>query len=126
MTEATATPVPTLSQFLFSLKGRVGRGQYWRSVAAFIAVAVLVGMLDTLLVMASKDAILVPIFALLTAYPCAAILAKRWHDRDKSGWWVLLSLIPVIGVIWTLIECGFLKGSDGPNRFGEAPEPEDA
>ena len=43
---------------------------------------------------------------------------KRFHDRDKSGWWVLIGLIPIIGAIWLLIELGFLKGTPGPNRFG--------
>jgi uncharacterized membrane protein YhaH (DUF805 family) len=50
-----------------------------------------------------------------------AISVKRWHDRNKSGWWVLIALIPVVGGLWTLIENGFLAGSDGPNRYGEDP-----
>ena len=47
-----------------------------------------------------------------------AIQVKRWHDRNKSGWWVLIGLIPLIGGIWALIETGFLAGDDGENRFG--------
>jgi uncharacterized membrane protein YhaH (DUF805 family) len=50
-----------------------------------------------------------------------AVHAKRWHDRGKSGWWSLIGLIPPIGGIWILVECGFLKGADGPNRYGEDP-----
>ena len=46
-----------------------------------------------------------------------AIAAKRWHDRNKSGLWNLISLIPLVN-FWMLIELGFLKGTDGPNRFG--------
>ena len=34
------------------------------------------------------------------------------------GWWVLIGLIPIIGALWLLIELGFLKGTDGPNRYG--------
>ena len=49
------------------------------------------------------------------------VLIKRWHDLDKSGWWVLINLIPVIGGIWTLVECGFIKGTSGDNRFGPDP-----
>ena len=37
---------------------------------------------------------------------------------QANGWWVLIGLIPIIGGIWLLIELGFLKGTDGPNRFG--------
>lgn len=47
---------------------------------------------------------------------------KRWHDRDKSGWWILISIIPIVGPIWALIECGFLPGTYGNNRFGPSPK----
>ena len=50
-----------------------------------------------------------------------AISAKRWHDRDKSGWYNLLVLVPFAGPIWFLTECGFLRGTVGPNRFGPDP-----
>ena len=46
---------------------------------------------------------------------------KRWHDRDKSGWWVLINLVPCIGPFWALIECGFLRGTPGPNKYGPDP-----
>jgi uncharacterized membrane protein YhaH (DUF805 family) len=46
---------------------------------------------------------------------------KRWHDRDKSGWWVLINFIPILGGLWSLIECGFVKGTNGKNRFGPDP-----
>ena len=51
-----------------------------------------------------------------------AVLVKRWHDRDKSGWWVLIVLIPLIGWFWQLIECGFLDGTQGPNKYGPSPK----
>ena len=46
---------------------------------------------------------------------------KRWHDRDKSGWWVLVNFIPLIGWLWALIVAGFLRGTPGYNRFGPDP-----
>jgi uncharacterized membrane protein YhaH (DUF805 family) len=49
------------------------------------------------------------------------VQVKRWHDRDKSGWWVFINLIPCVGGLWTLIECGFLKGTTGPNKYGADP-----
>ena len=50
-----------------------------------------------------------------------AVLAKRWHDRNKSAWWTFILLVPVIGVLWTSVECGFFKGTLGKNRFGLDP-----
>jgi uncharacterized membrane protein YhaH (DUF805 family) len=55
-------------------------------------------------------------------WPALAIQVKRWHDRDKSGWWVLIALIPFIGFIWVIVECGILDGTPGPNKFGPSPK----
>jgi uncharacterized membrane protein YhaH (DUF805 family) len=61
------------------------------------------------------------IISLIFLWPSLALYAKRWHDRDKSGWWSLILFIPLIGFIWFLVECGFLRGTEGPNRFGNDP-----
>ena len=58
--------------------------------------------------------IIKPVFGLVLS-------VKRWHDRNKSGRWVLINLVPVVGWLWHLIECGFLRGTIGPNRFGQDP-----
>ena len=50
-----------------------------------------------------------------------AVLAKRWHDRNKSAWWAFIHLVPVIGVLWTFVELGFFKGTTGKNCFGLDP-----
>lgn len=56
-------------------------------------------------------------------YATFAVQVKRWHDRNKSGWWVLIALVPVIGWLWVLIECGFIEGTRGDNRFGPDSKP---
>ena len=58
-------------------------------------------------------------------WPALAIQAKRWHDRDKSAWWILINFIPLIGPFWALVENGFLKGSSASNSYGE-PYSEDS
>jgi uncharacterized membrane protein YhaH (DUF805 family) len=47
-----------------------------------------------------------------------AVGVKRFQDRDKPGWWVLIGLIPVIGIFWLLFELGIQPGTPGPNRYG--------
>ena len=59
---------------------------------------------------------------LVLLWPALALQVKRWHDRDKSGWWVLISFVPIIGALWILIECGFMDGTPGPNKFGPSPK----
>ncbi len=43
---------------------------------------------------------------------------QRWHDRNKSGWWILINFVPVFGFIWATIELYLIKGTSGENRFG--------
>jgi uncharacterized membrane protein YhaH (DUF805 family) len=68
-----------------------------------------------------KMALPLGILMLLVLWPSICLYAKRWHDRDKSGWWSLIMFVPIIGGIWMLVELGFLRGTDGPNRFGNDP-----
>ena len=70
---------------------------------------------------ASESAIMVISFIMYIPlmWVSLAIQVKRWHDRNKSGWWVLIGFIPLIGPIWALIENGFLAGDETENRFGK-------
>ena len=52
-----------------------------------------------------------------------ALCAKRLHDCNMSGWWQLLTLIPFLGLIGAVVQFGFLKGTNGLNRYGEDPRP---
>jgi len=53
-----------------------------------------------------------------------ACTAKRWHDRDKPAAMLFILFVPIIGGLWTLIECGFLEGTTGPNQYGPSPKAE--
>ena len=61
------------------------------------------------------------VFIVAATWISIAVAVKRYHDRNKSGWWVLIVLVPVIGGLWYLIECGFLRGTVGPNNYGPDP-----
>ena len=50
-----------------------------------------------------------------------ALGVKRWHDRNKSGWWVLIGMIPIIGPLWQFIEAGCMRGTVGANQYGPDP-----
>jgi uncharacterized membrane protein YhaH (DUF805 family) len=69
----------------------------------------------------SQLAIPYMILMLIILWPSLAVYTKRWHDRNKSGWWTLIMFVPIIGVFWFIIELGFLRGTEGPNRFGPDP-----
>lgn len=106
-----------LARILFSFDGRVPRKVYW--LYGVLGPLLLSVMLEMLLgiVGVSEAATELATTALLI-WPCAAVAVKRWHDLDRSGWWVLINLVPLIGLIWSLIENGLRRGSVGANRFG--------
>jgi uncharacterized membrane protein YhaH (DUF805 family) len=123
-----------------SFEGRASRQPFWLGILVMIIVQwVLMLILGIVLgtsmmsgmdpnmapeeaaAMATKAMTPVIIVSLLFLYPTLAIYTKRWHDRGKSGWWSLILFIPLIGVIWFLVECGFLRGTEGPNEYGADP-----
>ena len=60
------------------------------------------------------------IFALLMIIPNIAVSIRRLHDSDRSGWWLLILLVPLIGEIWFLVLM-VLDGTVGSNQYGESP-----
>ena len=123
LADALADPLTErmpLWRLFFSLRGRVSRREFW--LYGVLALAGLALLAHALLGIAHvRIGTAERIVNLLLTWPALAVSVKRWHDRDKSGWWVLLNLVPVIGWIWALIDNGFRRGTPGPNRFGEDP-----
>ena len=61
------------------------------------------------------------LYSLLILIPSIAVVVRRLHDTDRSGWWILISLIPLIGVI-VLFVFICLDSQPGTNRFGANPK----
>ena len=106
--------------FLFKFDGRINRGKFWLGVAILYVVPWLLFLIAAA-VNSSFLWVLVSLVVLVSLWPGLAISIKRWHDRDKSGWWILISLIPLVGPIWALVETGFLPGTPGQNQYGPDP-----
>lgn len=102
-------------------RGRIGRRGFWlQGVVALTVVALVLRLLGDVARLPQEQ--VDEWVSLLLAWPTLAVSAKRWHDRDRSGWWVLVLLIPVVGVIWLLADNGFVRGTRGSNRFGPEPK----
>jgi uncharacterized membrane protein YhaH (DUF805 family) len=111
---------------LFKFDGRINRAKFW-------AGSILIWGIYTLWILAFVAAISVSSTAgavigflgimvwVLAIWGGLAISIKRWHDRGKSGWWIFIGAIPIIGGLWALIETGFLEGDLGPNQYGPNP-----
>jgi uncharacterized membrane protein YhaH (DUF805 family) len=122
----------SLSNLLWSFEGRIGRARFWLGVVLVVLVSMAFGfvggLLDLLPVdpqsgeIAAEVGALSLLYALImvvtVAYAQLAVYAKRFHDRGKSAWWVLIAFVPVIGFLWIIIELGLLPGDAGPNAYG--------
>jgi uncharacterized membrane protein YhaH (DUF805 family) len=111
---------------LLSLEGRIPRSTYWlKFFVPVIVLAIIAGVLDSVLGTGSPEGfgggIISGLLGLALIWPSIATGVKRLHDRDMSGWWLLIQLIPVVGFFFWLIVIGILKGTTGPNRFGPDP-----
>ena len=104
---------------LLRFDGRINRAKFWSGVGALIVAYIVIFALFAIDSSALRALLGVAYLAMI--WPSLAISIKRWHDRDKSGWWVLIGLVPFIGGIWALVETGFLVGTRGGNQYGPDP-----
>lgn len=101
-------------KLLTTLDGRISRQPFWLGTLVLFGVNVVASLV-------LGGGVLGMIVGLALLYPSICVTAKRWHDRGKSGWWTAIALIPVIGWIWTFVECGCLPGTPGANEYGPDP-----
>ena len=135
-----------LKPLLFSFEGRVGRKTYWIWNAIYYA-AIMGFATGSNVLFPAMAHIILPVFLLMVLVPDLAITAKRWHDRGKSSWWLLLNvplvfgrmavplgdpsavaqtstieILPSVAALicgtWILVECGFMKGEEKTNQYG--------
>jgi uncharacterized membrane protein YhaH (DUF805 family) len=113
-----------LSWYLQALKkyavfsGRSRRMEYWYFVLFNIIVSIVLGVIDGLL---GTSGLLSGIYSLAVLIPTLAVTVRRLHDIDRSGWWILIALVPLIGVI-VLLVFALLEGTPGDNQYGPNPK----
>lgn len=96
--------------------GRACRSEYWYWVLFYFIGAIVAEIIDSVLGITA----IYPLFSLAVLLPGLAVAVRRLHDLDRSGWWILLGLIPLVGAV-ILIIWYCMKGTTGPNRFGPDP-----
>ncbi len=101
-----------------NFNGRASRPEYWYFILAFILASVAASLIDNYVIGYS---ILETFVSIGTIIPSLSVGARRLHDIDRSGWWQLIGIVPLIGVI-VLIVWWVSAGSPGANRFGPPPQ----
>ena len=101
-----------------NFRDRAGRSEFWYWALFVNIVEIVAFAIDSML--KTQLPIAVWLVFLLTYIPTLAIGVRRLHDVDRTGFWILISVIPLIGVIVLFIWWA-TKGTDGPNQFGPDP-----
>ena len=88
-------------------KGRATRREYWMFVLINLGICIVMAVLDAML---NTKGILANLYNLAMFLPSIAVGARRMHDTDRSGWWLLL---PIVNLVFLVQD-----SQPGPNRFG--------
>lgn len=114
---------PSFSDYFFSFDGRIGRFEFW----FFLLILNLIGGALFAItwganLLTGRNGIIIGIIGyvidlLIIAWPAMALSVKRCHDRNRSGLFVFIALIPLVN-LWYIIEMLFLKGTEGRNKYG--------
>ena len=97
-----------------NFEGRATRPEYWWFTLAYAIVNIILSLIPRV------GSVLSGILALAVLIPSIGVGVRRLHDINKSGWWLLLSFIPIVGAIILIL--WLVKPSDnGENKYGERP-----
>ena len=120
-----------MNWFLMALKNYVGfsgrsrRSEYWSFTLFYLVLAIVLSVLDGIVFGGSVDGkgtpVLSGLFMLAMLLPSIAVGIRRLHDTDRSGWWLLIGLVPLVGFI-VLIVFFVQDSKPGDNRFGPNPK----
>ena len=109
-----------LPQILFSFTGRINRMPYWLvGIGLGFAAGIIVGI-ATWILPQSVATVGVAGVCIACLWISLAMGVKRAHDRGRSGWFLLVGLVPLLN-LWPLVELYFLRGTVGQNQYGPDP-----
>jgi uncharacterized membrane protein YhaH (DUF805 family) len=99
--------------------GRARRSEYWWWYLFYVIVYIVLAGIDTAIF--GQPAFLTFAFALASILPGLAVGVRRLHDTGRSGWWLLIGLVPLVGVI-VLIIFFVMDSQPGVNKYGPNPK----
>lgn len=104
--------------------GRARRKEYWFFLLFSFIISIVLGIIDGVIGTFSLEAgvgLLGSIYALAVMLPTIAVSVRRLHDTDRSGWWILITLLPLVGAIVMLVFMA-QDSKAGDNQYGVNPK----
>ena len=105
-------------------QGRARRKEYWFFVLFNIIVTVVLSLIDAMMGMYNSEVgigLLSGVYSLAILIPSIAVTVRRLHDTGRSGWWILIALVPLVGAIILLVFM-VLDSQPGDNEYGPSPK----
>jgi uncharacterized membrane protein YhaH (DUF805 family) len=99
-----------------TVSGRASRSEYWWFVAFCMAISLIAGVIEGI----NGSSFPSLVITLVTFIPGITVGVRRLHDKDRSGWWLLIVFVPLIGWL-ILLYWNVTRGTFGANRFGPDP-----
>jgi uncharacterized membrane protein YhaH (DUF805 family) len=100
--------------------GRARRSEYWYFVLVSLAFVLALNLLDMLVRVLTGYGPFVLLYSLVMLVPSYAVAVRRLHDTDRSGWWILLAFVPLVGLV--LLYFLALDSNAGTNKYGPNPK----
>ena len=102
--------------------GRARRSEYWYFTLINIGVVLVLAVLDAMIrkVTGINIGILGTIYGLGVLLPAIGVSIRRLHDTNRSGWWLLLALVPLVGIV--LLVFMAQDSEPAPNLYGQNPK----
>ncbi|MCI9844415.1 DUF805 domain-containing protein [Flavobacterium pectinovorum] len=107
-----------------NFNGRARRSEYWYFALASGIISIILTIIDKTIGTTfgiAETGIISSLYSLLVILPSLAVGVRRLHDVGKSGWFMLIILIPIIGAIWLLV-LACTDGEQGTNAYGPDPK----
>lgn len=118
-----ADAVRSCLQQYVGFSGRARRSEYWWFFLFNVLVSIVASILDSVLGTMSDDTnvgLIGTIASLALLLPSIAVGIRRLHDTSRSGWWILIGLIPIVG--WIILLVFYVQDSHGDNQYGPSPK----